>query len=167
MRRRVLSMAVLLGLASLAASAEVRAMPTLSASITIGQSNVVQVTGKRVFGHQKFHRGMAMHRNKGFARHQHGFHGRPKFHRDKDFARQHHGFHGRPKFHRDKSFARHHQGYHRPGRGFHHPDVFVAKRIGRSHVVIVTPSHGWLSYRAYVAPRPLIKNGSFARRPYW
>ena len=148
MRRRVLSMAVLLGLASLADSAEVRATPTLSASITIEQSNLVQVTGKRAYGHQSFHRGKSIHHGKSFARH-------------------HHGFHGRPKFHRDKGFARNHEGYHRPTRGYHHPNVFVAKRIGRSHFVIVRPAYGQAFRRHYVAPRPLIKNGSFARRPYW
>lgn len=141
MLRRALSMAVLLGLASLADSAEVRATPTLSASITIEQGNIVQANGKRFHGHQNFHRGKSIHHGKGFARHHHGFHGRSKFHYDR--------------------------GYYRPNRGYHHSDVYVARGIGRSGVVIVTPTHRGLAYRSYVAPRPLIKNGSFAYRRYW
>jgi hypothetical protein len=141
-------MAVLLGLAGLADSAEVRASPTLSASITIEQGNIVQAGGKRVHGHHDFHRGKSFHHGKGFARH-------------------HDGFHRGRSFHRDKGFARHHPGYHPPRRGYHHSDVYVAKGIGRSRVVIVVPSHRGFAYRSYVAPRPLIKNGSFAHRRYW
>jgi hypothetical protein len=144
MRRRVLSMAVLFGLASLADSAEVRATPTLSASITIEQSNIVQAGGNRDYGHHNFNRGRSFHHGKGF-------------------DRRHGGFHGRSKFHHGKGFARHHDGYGRPHRGYRHPDVYVARRP----VVIVTPSYRQFSYRSYVAPRPLIKNGSFAYRRYW
>ena len=151
MFRRAFSMAVLLGIATCAGAAEVGAMPRLGATITIQDDRRIEVTGKRMFGHRSFHRGHDFHRghsfHRGFARHRDGFA------RHKSFKR-HHGF------------ARHH-GFHRPSRGFHHPDLFFARRIGKGEFVIIRPAHGpWLQ-RHYVAPRPLIRNGSFARRPYW
>ena len=80
MRAAALSIAVLLGIASLGA-AEARATPTVSASIVIESGQTVQIGGKR--HHHRFHRGPAPKRHEGLARHykRHdpGRHHRPAF----------------------------------------------------------------------------------------
>jgi hypothetical protein len=79
MRRTALSIAVLLGIATLGGAGEARATPTLSATITIEGERTVLVGGKR--HHRDFYRGS--HRHKGFARHHQrwydGRHHRPAF----------------------------------------------------------------------------------------
>jgi hypothetical protein len=146
MRPTALSIAVLLGIAGLAA-AEARAAPVVAASVTIESERTVLVGGKRHHSRHGFHRGRGFHRDKGFARH-------------------HHGFHRGRAFHRDEGFARHH-GFHRPSRVHRHPDLFVAKRIGKGQFVIIRPAYGRTFRHHRLLSRPLIKNGSFARRPYW
>jgi hypothetical protein len=146
MRPTALSIAVLLGIAGLAA-AEARAAPVVAASITIESERTVLVGGKRHHSRHGFHRGRGFHRDKGFARHHHGFH-RKAIHRDRGFARRHHGF-------------------DRFSRGSHHSNAFVAKRIGKGQFVIIRPAYGRTFRHHRLLSRPLIKNGSFARRPYW
>jgi hypothetical protein len=81
MRPAALSIAVLLGIATLGGATEARASPTLSATITIESERTVLVGGKR--HHHDFHRGFAPHRHKGLARHHKrwhdGRHHRPAF----------------------------------------------------------------------------------------
>ena len=164
MFRRAFSMAILLGIATCAGAAEVRAMPRLGATITIQDDRAIQVTGKRGWGHRGFDRGHGFHRghgvHRGFARDHHGF--APDHH---GFGRRHHDFGRHKSFKRHHGFARHHDGYRY--RGYSRHDVFVARRIGKGQFVIIRPAYGPWFQRRYVAPRPLIKNGSFARRPYW
>jgi hypothetical protein len=145
MRRSALSIAVLLGIASLAAG-DARAAPTVAARVTIESAHTVLVGGKR-------------HRH-------HGFHRDRGFHRDKSFARHHHGFHRGRAFHRDKGFARHH-GFHHPSRVHRHPDLFVAKRIGKGQFVLIRPTYGRTLRQFRLLSPPLIKHGRFARHPYW
>jgi len=76
MRRAVLSIAVLLGIATLAVTAKAQATPAVSATITI-ESGRVQVAGGRG-GHHRYHRGPAAHGHQGRARH--GWHHRPRHH---------------------------------------------------------------------------------------
>ena len=82
MRPAALSIAVLLGIATLAGAADARATPTLSATLVIESERTVLVGGKRHHGHG-FHRGPAPHRHKGLARHHKrwhdGRHQRPAF----------------------------------------------------------------------------------------
>jgi hypothetical protein len=81
MRPAALSIAVLLGIATLGGASEARATPTLSATIVIESERTVLVGGKR--HHHGFYRGPAPHRHKGFARHHKrwhdGRHHRPAF----------------------------------------------------------------------------------------
>jgi hypothetical protein len=139
MRRSALSIAVLLGIASLAAG-DARAAPTVAARVTIESAHTVLVGGKR-------------HRH-------HGFHRDRGFHRDKSFARHHHGFHRGRAIH--KGFA-HRHGF---SRGHHHSNAFVAKRIGKGQFVLIRPTYE-LILRHPRLTRPLIRNGSFVRHPYW
>ncbi len=88
MRRAVLSIAVLLGIATLAVTAEAQATPSVSATITI-ESDRVQVAGGRG-GHHDYHRGPGPYRHQGWARH--GWHHRPRHHQGWAPRR----FHGRP-----------------------------------------------------------------------
>ena len=74
-----------------------------------------------------------------------------------------HGFHRGRGFHRHKGWARHHKRWHD---GRHHRPAFVAKRIHRAPVVIVTPAWGRSFGYRYVPARTFIRNGSFARRSY-
>ena len=81
-------------------------------------------------------------------------------------GKRHHGHHGffrgyGPKHH--KGFAKHHKRLH-PGR--YHSPVYVVKRFHKSPVVIVKPA--WRRSFGYrqLPPRPLIKNGRFARSTY-
>jgi hypothetical protein len=79
MRPAALSIAVLLGIATLGGATEARATSTLSATIVIESERTVLVGGKR--HHRDFHRGSQRH--KGFARHHKrwhdGRHHRPAF----------------------------------------------------------------------------------------
>jgi hypothetical protein len=81
MRPAALSIAVLLGIATLSGAAQAHATPALSATVVIESARTVQVGGKR--HHQSFHRGPAPHRHKGLARHHKrwhdGRHHRPAF----------------------------------------------------------------------------------------
>jgi hypothetical protein len=124
MRTAVLSIAVLLGIATLGGATDARAMPTLGAAIVIESERTVLVGGKRHHGH-RFDRGRGFHRHKGL--------------------------------------ARHHKRWHD---GRHHRPAFVAKRIHRAPVVIVTPTWGRSFGYRYVPARTRIRNGSFARRSY-
>jgi hypothetical protein len=143
MRRSALSIAVLLGIASLAAG-DARAAPTVAARVTIESAHTVLVGGKR-------------HRH-------HGFHRDRGFHRDKSFARHHHGFHRGRAIH--KSFA-HRHGFGRFSRGHHHSNAFVAKRIGKGQFVLIRPTYGRTLRQFRLLSPPLIKHGRFARHPYW
>ena len=87
MRPVALSIAVLLGIATLGGATAARATPTLSATIVIESARPVQVGGKRHRhgfhrGHS-FHRGPILHRHKGLAghhtRYHDGRHHRPAF----------------------------------------------------------------------------------------
>jgi hypothetical protein len=137
MRPAALTMAVLLGIATLGA-ADARATPALSATIVIDSARAVHVGGKRHYG---FHRGPKAHWHKGLAGHHKRWQVRPAKHRHKALARHHSRWHG-----------------HRP--------AFVGKRFHRAPVVIVKPApRRWLGPR-HLPPRPLIRNGSFARGHY-
>jgi hypothetical protein len=80
-------------------------------------------------------------------------------------GKRHHGHHGlhRGSSHKHKGFARHHKRWHDGG---HHRPAFVGKRIHRAPVVIVKPFYGRSFGYRYLPARPLIRNGSFARRSY-
>jgi hypothetical protein len=121
MRPAALSIAVLLGIATLGGATDARATPTVSATMVIESERTVLVGGKR--HHRDFHRGS----------------------------------------HRHKGFARHHKRWHD---GRHHRPAFVAKRVHRAPVVIVRPAWGRSFGYQHLPPRPLIRNGSFARGPY-
>jgi hypothetical protein len=73
MRPAALSMAVLLGIATLGGATQAHATPTLSATIVIESERTVLVGGKRHHGHG-FHRGPAPYRHKGLARHHKRWH---------------------------------------------------------------------------------------------
>jgi hypothetical protein len=118
-------------------------MPIVAASVTIENDSKIQVTGKH-HGHHGFHRGRGFHRGQPFARHHHGFGRSRAFH--KGFAQRH-------------DFARF-------GRGHRHANVFIARPIGKSQFVLIRPTRA-LIFRQPRWPRPLIKNGSFARRSYY
>jgi hypothetical protein len=151
MRRTALSIAALLGIATLGGVTEASAMPTVAATVTIENDSKIQVTGKR-HRHHGFHSGRGFHRHSGRG-----------FHRDLAFPRHHHGFGRGRAFH--KGFA-HRHGFARFSRGHRHADAFVVKRIGKSQFVLIRPTRA-LIFRQPRLGRPLIKNGSFARRPYW
>ena len=82
MRTAALSIAVLLGIASLSGAARAQTAPTVSATVVIESGRTVLVGGKRHHGHQGFHRGSS-YKHKGFARHHKrwygGRHHRPAF----------------------------------------------------------------------------------------
>jgi hypothetical protein len=140
MRPVALSIAVLLGIAGLAA-AEARAAPVVAAGITIESKRTVLVGGKRHHHRHGFHRGS--HRHKSFKRHQ-------------SFA--HKGFK------RHQGFAKHHHGDHH--RGFSRQRVFVAKSIGKGQFVLIRPTYGRTLRQYRLLSPPLIKNGRFVRAPY-
>jgi hypothetical protein len=153
MRRTALSIAALLGIATLGGAIEARAMPTVAATVTIENDSKILVTGKR-HRHHGFHSGRGFHRHSGRG-----------FHRDLAFARHHHGFGRGRAFH--KSFA-HRHAFARFSRGHRHANAFIAKRIGKSQFVIIRPAYGRSFGYRFLPARPLIKNGSFARRShYW
>jgi hypothetical protein len=142
MRPAALSMAVLLGIATLGA-ADARATPTLSATILIESARTVHVGDKR---HHGFHHGRVSHWHRGLAGH-------------------HKRWQVGPSSHRHKAFARHHSRWHD---GRHHRPAFVGKRFHRAPMVIIRPAPGrWFGHR-HLPRRPLIRNGSFARGPsHW
>ena len=72
MRTAALSIAVLLGIASLG-GADARAAPTVSAAIVVTSEQATLVGGKRQH-HHGFHRGKGSHRHKGLARHHKRWH---------------------------------------------------------------------------------------------
>jgi hypothetical protein len=65
--------------------------------------------------------------------------------------------------HRHKDLARHHKRWHD---GRHHRPAFVGKRVYRAPVVVIEPPHRRSFGYRHLPPRPLIRNGSFARGPY-
>jgi hypothetical protein len=137
MRPAALTMAVLLGIATLGGAAQAQATPAVSATIVI-ETGAVHVGGKR---HHRFHRGPTSHWHKGLANH-------------------HKRWQVRSTKHRHKAFVRH-QSRWQGGR--HHRPAFVGKRFHGAPVVIVKPApRRWLGHR-HLPPRPLIRNGSFAR----
>jgi hypothetical protein len=150
MRRTALSIAALLGIATLGGVTEARAMPTVAATVTIENDSRILVSGKR-HGHHGFHGSRGFHRHSG-----RGFHGGTAF------ARHHHGFGRGRAFH--QGFA-HRHGFARFSRGHRHANGFVARRIGKSQFVLIRPTHV-LIFRQPRLARPLIKNGSFARRSF-
>ena len=139
MQRTALSIAVLLGIASFAAT-EARATPAVSATIVIESGRTVLVGGKR---HHGFHRGPSHW--KGFTNHRKHWRSGPPWHGHKALARQHERWQD----------------------GRHHRPVW-GKRFHRPPVVIVKPAHGpWYGHR-HLPRRPLIRNGGFARGPsHW
>jgi hypothetical protein len=82
MRPVALSIAVLLGIATLSGATDARATQTLSATVVMESERTVLVGGKRHHGHG-FHRGPATYWHKGLARHHKrwhdGRHHRPAF----------------------------------------------------------------------------------------
>jgi hypothetical protein len=139
MRPAALSIAVLLGIATLGGAAQAQATPAVSATIVIESGRTVLVGGKR---HDGFHRG--------------GFHRGPS-HWHKGFTdHRKHWRAGRP-WHGHKALARQHKRW-QDGR---------YDRFHRAPVVIVKPAHGWYGHR-HLPRRPLIRHGSFARGPsHW
>lgn len=134
MRPAALSIAVLLGIATLGGISEARAGSALSATITIESGQKVLVGGKGGWSNGGWSKG-------GWSK----------------------GGWSKGGSHRPKSFAKHHKRWH-PGR--HHRPAFVAKRVYRAPVVIVKPA--WKRSYGYrhLPPRPVIKNGRFARSPH-
>jgi hypothetical protein len=140
MRPAVLTMAVLLGIATLGGAAQAQATPTVSATVVIESGRTVLVGGKR-HHHHAFQRGHARHWHKGFTNHHKGWRAAP---------------------HKRKVLTRHHKRWHH---GHHHRPVWV-KRFHKAPVVIVRPAPGrWFGHR-HLPARPLIRNGSFARGPF-
>jgi hypothetical protein len=140
MRPAALSLAVLLGIATLGA-ADARATPALSATIVIDSERTVHVGGKP----------------------QHHFRHGPTAHWHKGLAGHHKRWQAGPSWHRHKALARHHSRWHD---GRHHRPVWT-NRFHQAPVVIVKPARGhWFGHR-YLPPRPLIRHGSFARGPYY
>jgi hypothetical protein len=139
MRPAALATAVLLGIATLG-PADARATPIVSATIAIESERTVLVGGKRHHGRHDFFRGHAPRHGKGLVRH---------------YKRHHHVF----RHHGGRHHVfRHHGGHHRPG--------FVVKRFHKGPVVIVKPAWGRSFGYRHLPPRPLIKNGRFARGTY-
>ena len=140
MRPAALSMAVLLGIATLGGAAQVQASPTVSATVVIESGRTVQIGGKR---HHGFHRDAPSHWHKGFTNH------------------RKHWRVARP-WYRHKVLKRHHKRWEY---GRHHRPVW-AKRFHKAPGVIVRPAHGrWFGHRHRPA-RPLIRNGRFSRGPF-
>jgi hypothetical protein len=122
MRTAALSIAFLLGIATLGGAAQAQTTPTVSATVVFESGPTVLIGGKRHYGHHGFHRGSS-YKHKGFARHHKRWHG-----------------------------------------GRHHRPAFVARPIPRAPVVVVAPAWGRSFGYRYLPARPLIRNGSFARR---
>jgi hypothetical protein len=162
MRTTALSIAVLLGIATLGVQghAQAQAMPAVTATVTI-ESGTVQIAGKRGWSkHGWSNRGWS---NRGWSNR--GWSNRGWS--DRGWSNR--GLHRGKFHHRHKGLARHHKRFDHPGR--HHRPAFVVKRIHKGPVVIVTPAWGRSFGRSFrhrhLPARPLIKNGSFRGHHHW